>query len=91
MHRTPYGGVAFLAYVYTTVCEELQRARTTNEKKGGRRKDEDKERAGAKWERENSRKTALREKDENSVDGKNKNCGNRKKMEQGQRVRMTRE
>jgi len=51
MHRTPYGGVAFLAYVYTTVCEELQRARTTNEKKGGGEKDEAKERPGAKWER----------------------------------------
>jgi len=38
-------------------------------KKGGRKKGEAKakERAGAKWE--NSRKTALREKDENSVDG----------------------
>jgi hypothetical protein len=32
MHLTPYVGVAFLAYVYTTVCEELQRARTTSER-----------------------------------------------------------
>jgi len=33
MHLTPYVGVAFLAYVYTTACEELQRARTTSEKR----------------------------------------------------------